>query len=148
MLEALHIPNAVVNILRIAAQTAYPEEACGLLIGRVSEGIAKISRAVPSRNVSAKDRARSFAIDPQLHVQTLRELRAQGDGETVVGVYHSHPKGPCEPSAEDARQASEDGFVWVIISVSGSGDTRLGGFESKLAEGGSAFDRVKIYAAS
>ena len=94
-----------------AARTS-PEECCGLLLGR--GGV--IERAVPATNVAATPR-QAFEIDPQALVDAHRAART--GGAEVIGYYHSHPRGPAEPSAVDCAQAAHDGAVWAIASPAG-----------------------------
>jgi proteasome lid subunit RPN8/RPN11 len=71
------------------AESAYPDECCGILLGdRVAGGHRAVS-AVPCVNqAGASSRAR-FLIDPE----HLLEVRQQGlaSGHDIVGFYHSHP---------------------------------------------------------
>ena len=101
-----------------AAEAAYPAECCGLLIGlQHKNGVLEVRRVAPSRNLGkARDR---FEIDPQLWVDITRAHRA---GPTrIVGLYHSHPDGPAQPSAVDLEAAWGEELVWVIVSVAGDG---------------------------
>ncbi|MBK8906598.1 MAG: M67 family metallopeptidase [Rhodospirillales bacterium] len=116
------VPGAVVEEIAAAAEAAYPEECCGLLIGRTdNEDSAsdriRVTRAVASRNVATEPRRDRFEVDPAVRFALMREL---GEGpERIVGHYHSHPDHPAEPSARDAEMAFEPDLVWVIVSVAG-----------------------------
>jgi len=99
------------RILREAAR-AFPEEACGLLLGRGG----RIAQAKPARNVHPSPRTH-FEIDPQALIDAHRAARDRGPG--VIGYYHSHPSGPAEPSATDRAMAAGDSRVWAI---GGDGD--------------------------
>lgn len=99
-----------------AAEAAYPAECCGLLAGRALPGGAvEVTRVHPSPNLG-KRRDR-FEIDPRLWVDLAR---AHGKGpHKVVGLYHSHPDRPAQPSAIDLQAAWGEDLVWVIVSVAG-----------------------------
>ena len=90
------------------AGAAFPDEACGLLLGRKG----RIERAVPARNVHPEP-GRHFEIDPQTLVEAHRAAR--GGGPEVIGYFHSHPAGPAVPSAADRDAAPGDGRVWAIV---------------------------------
>jgi proteasome lid subunit RPN8/RPN11 len=105
------IASGVTEQLLSAAATAAPEECCGLLLGRDNH----IEAAVPAANVAA-DRTRSFEIDPAVLLRTHREAR--GQGQQVIGHYHSHPNGSTQPSKRDAARASDNGQLWLIIADS------------------------------
>lgn len=114
--------------LRRCAEAAYPEEACGLIVGRRDDGGFVASRLVPSPNRHAEP-ARSFEIDPAIHFALLRELRdlvsAPGQQpEDIIGHYHSHPDVPADPSPRDFAAAYDPAMLWVILSLAaGSVDT-------------------------
>lgn len=98
-----------------AAERAYPEECCGLLIGRRSDGAVTITRARASPNVAGSAKTRRFEIDPALRFDLTRALR--GGLDAIVGHYHSHPDHPAEPSPTDVAAAFEPDLVWLITAV-------------------------------
>jgi proteasome lid subunit RPN8/RPN11 len=79
-----------------------------------SEGL--LEQASPAQNVSDDPRKR-FEIDAQALIDAHRAARA--GGPQVIGYYHSHPRGPAQPSAVDRAQAAHDGAVWAIVSPAG-----------------------------
>jgi proteasome lid subunit RPN8/RPN11 len=98
-----------------AAEAAYPEECCGLLVGIVDGDDRRVTRVEPSTNVFEGDHRRRFEVDPRLILRLQRELR--GGAEQLIGLYHSHPDGPGEPSATDLAKAWEPDLVWLITPV-------------------------------
>jgi len=91
------------------ADEAWPEECCGLLLGRGDE----VEDAVPARNAAA-DPGRRFLIDPVDHFQAIRQARARD--LAVVGAYHSHPNTEPVPSPTDRREAYDDRqFIHLIV---------------------------------
>jgi desampylase len=120
---------AIDEILRSAAE--HPEvEICGLLLGRG----AVVEELRACANVAA-DPADSFEIDPAALIAAHREAR--GGGLAPIGHYHSHPRGPAEPSARDAAMA-EPGSWWLI-----AGEGQVRGWRAR-ADGG--FDPVTLSA--
>jgi len=112
-MPALYLPDLLREALAREARDASPRECCGLI-----EGIATPEgwRAVAlhgSRNLAAEPE-QGFRIDPEVHFALLHALR--GSGRAIIGCYHSHPGGPCEPSARDREEAMDDGFVWLIAA--------------------------------
>jgi len=100
------------------AERAYPQECCGLLIGRdEADSTIVVTRIVESRNIRT-DRARDrFEIDPQVRISIEREVR---DGtDRVIGHFHSHPDHPAQPSATDLEMAFEPDLIWVIVGIAG-----------------------------
>lgn len=76
-----------------------PRECCGLLAGRGG----RIELAIPLRNIDRRPRSR-FRIDPAEHIAVRRALRTLAPKLEIVGVYHSHPRGPATPSAADVAE--------------------------------------------
>ena len=99
-----------------AAEAAYPEEACGLLVGRCTPGEGyRVSAVEASANVAEPPRARRFEVDPKLRLRLERDLRESPD--SVIGVYHSHPNGSAEPSETDRSMIFEPDMAWLITAV-------------------------------
>lgn len=95
----------------IDAAAATPDvEICGLLLGQSG----RVEALVPAANVAA-DPARSFEIDPATLLASHRDAR--GAGRRVIGHWHSHPDGRCEPSRRDAARALDNGQIWLIIAA-------------------------------
>lgn len=92
-----------------AAKAAFPEEACGILLG---EG-RRVLRLVQTRNVHRAPQTH-FEIDPQALIDAHRAARE--GGLQVLGYFHSHPTGDCHPSAIDRAMAANDGKVWAIAA--------------------------------
>lgn len=98
-----------------AAENAYPEEACGLLVGRTDPGGNIRVLAVHGSPNLAQDRRRAFEVDPQLRIR-LHERSRRGAG-SLVGLYHSHPDQSAQPSQTDLERAWEPDLIWLITSV-------------------------------
>lgn len=106
------------------AEAAYPRECCGLLVGTIDdhagpeekhEGTARVTRVERSDNLAPDDRDDRFEIDPRVRLRLQKELRSSG--ETLIGVYHSHPDGPAQPSDTDLENAWEPELIWLITAV-------------------------------
>jgi len=108
----LQISSSLQQNLRALAAASPAAEICGLLVGQGN----RVLRLVPARNVAA-DPTRSFEIDPATLLATHREAR--GQGQQVIGHWHSHPNGQPEPSARDAARATDNGQIWLILAAGG-----------------------------
>jgi len=112
--EQLCITQSCIDLIHREAESGYPLEVCGLLIGSlVSEGW-QISDVRPVANLNTDRAADRFQLDPSAYQSIDRALR--GTGSEIVGVYHSHPDCPAKPSPTDLGSAWE-GFAYPIISV-------------------------------
>ena len=112
------------------AESTYPHECVGLLIGRIEGGNKLVETAYRAQNAwnaevgltdaehehSLRDR---FYLDPREYMKADRAARAQG--LDVIGCYHSHPDHPAIPSERDRVGAQGVGggssFSFLIQSV-------------------------------
>jgi predicted GIY-YIG superfamily endonuclease/proteasome lid subunit RPN8/RPN11 len=101
-------PSAQAAMLAAAAR-AWPQEACGLLLGTGTH----IVLAQECTNV-APEPLHHFEIDPVALIAAHRHARA--GGPQIIGYFHSHPNGLAQPSATDSASRSGDGSIWAIIA--------------------------------
>jgi proteasome lid subunit RPN8/RPN11 len=99
----------------------YPQECCGLLIGRIEdEGQTRVVvETYPVANSwGEKDTLhRRMMITPRDYMQAERRFAKEGLG--VVGNYHSHPEHPAIPSQFDLENlAPWPTMSYMVISVS------------------------------
>jgi [CysO sulfur-carrier protein]-S-L-cysteine hydrolase len=94
-----------------AAYDCYPEEACGLLVGRA--GANDVVRFVPCENITHS--ARIYSIEPRSLLRAERD--AEDDGLEVIGVMHSHTHTEPYPSPTDVDQAPDPTWHYVIVSL-------------------------------
>ena len=114
---------------------AYPEEGCGVLLGREQGGARAVVRVIEFDNTRADSRHNRYVISPE---QFLAAERAARDaGLDVLGFFHSHPDHPARPSTFDLEHAWPF-YSYVIVSVEKGvvADTR----SWRLAEDRSAFE--------
>ena len=62
-----------------------------------------MNHAVDGRNIASGDLRRSYQLDWPTLFATISACREAGD--EIVGFYHSHPNGSCEPSQRDLDAA-------------------------------------------
>lgn len=103
-----------IDAMRRAAESAYPHESCGLLIGRLTAKGWHVHEARQVANLNVERAGDRFQLDPEAYRHIDRELR--GSGLSIIGVFHSHPDCPAKPSPTDLENAWE-GFVYPIVSV-------------------------------
>lgn len=113
----LKLPAILWREIEERTRLALPDEACGLLLGRLRGREIEVAALAPGRNRAANPRAQ-FEIDP-LDVLAAED-GARGMQLSIVGVWHSHPRGPLAPSAED-RANAERGWL-TLIAVPGQPD--------------------------
>jgi proteasome lid subunit RPN8/RPN11 len=112
----LRIEYADYEALRAHGEETYPNECCGVLLGKnvVGEGnhVQQIVRAGNTRTDSAHNR---YNIAPHELVRVQRQAR--GLGLDIVGFYHSHPDHPAQWSPTDFAEAHWLGCSYIITSV-------------------------------
>lgn len=100
--------------MKLHAMQTYPEECCGVLMGRDAEGGKMICDILEVPNAGKENRNRRFLIGPEVYKKVEQE--AAEEGVEIVGLYHSHPDHPAAPSEFDREQAMPQ-WSYVIVSV-------------------------------
>ena len=59
-------------------------------------------------------------VDDAAHVDVRRVLRRFDPPLGIAGVYHSHPRGPAEPSATDVAEAYYPEWIYLIVGLGGA----------------------------
>jgi proteasome lid subunit RPN8/RPN11 len=118
----LRLHYADYEALRAHGEETYPNECCGVLLGKSVPGednaasvvnhVHQIVRAGNTRTDSAHNR---YHIAPQELVKIQRQAR--GLGLDIVGFYHSHPDHPAQWSPTDFAEAHWLGCSYIITSV-------------------------------
>jgi proteasome lid subunit RPN8/RPN11 len=110
------------KIIYSHAESTYPEECCGILLGEMI-GISKtVMEVIPTINAWGKSESDEvgrnknsrYSIDPRdifMAQKRARELHLE-----IIGFFHSHPDYPAIPSTCDRIQAWEV-YSYPIISV-------------------------------
>ncbi|MEC4818121.1 MAG: M67 family metallopeptidase [Scytonema sp. PMC 1069.18] len=109
------------------AESTYPEECCGIILGYLTNESKTVVEVIPTENAwnaeTAPDdfrndtefsKRRRYTIAPQTMLQVQKEAR---DRElNIIGIYHSHPDYPANPSEFDRQYAWQE-YSYIIVSV-------------------------------
>lgn len=139
----LVISRRHLHAIGMHGSTTYPEECCGVLIGRMTGGGAHgttlVERLLSVDNERGDSRHNRYVITPETVLAAQREARAAG--LDIVGYYHSHPDHPARPSDFD-REHAWPGLSYLIVSVEQGrvADTR----SWRLADDRDRFDEERI----
>jgi proteasome lid subunit RPN8/RPN11 len=113
------------------AESTYPHECCGLLLGKLSQDDKILVEAIATENDWNPTTAADFqAIDPNLNLGTQKNtyytiapevmLKVQKEASDrqldIIGIYHSHPDHPAIPSEFD-RLCGWQAYSYIIVSV-------------------------------
>lgn len=111
----IHIQYSDYIALRKHGEETYPNECCGVLLGKSEDDgnhVREIVRAGNTRTDSAHNR---YQIAP---VELIRiQRQARNLGLDIVGFYHSHPDHPAQWSKTDFAEAHWLGCSYLITSV-------------------------------
>ncbi len=111
----MKIKASLLAQIRAHGEATYPEECCGLLLGRSDPDGNHVQALYPVANRHGEQRERRYTIAPDDYLAAERAARQQG--LDVVGFYHSHPDHPARPSATDLAEATFPGYTYVIVAV-------------------------------
>jgi proteasome lid subunit RPN8/RPN11 len=132
----LEIKSAQIKIIFDRAESAYPEECCGILLGKIIGNDKIVIEAIATINAwdepasedfkqiddldSAKRRLGQrtshsrYLIPPQAIFAAQKQARSQQ--LEIIGFFHSHPDAPAIPSECDRSLAWEI-YSYPIVSV-------------------------------
>jgi len=106
---AISLSSHLLGAMIDHARRELPNECCGVLIGQ--QGV--FERVIPVTSVHPAPDA--YFMSPEEQVEIFTEL-GEGSG-SLLGIYHSHPKGPSSPSGMDISLAFHPEAVYFIVSL-------------------------------
>ena len=98
--------QALIDAMREAAISAYPNEGCGLVVG-----IGKKTKLITCANISTTP-AQTFMISPS-------DYRDAQKAYSILGVWHSHVDESNNPSPADMTGCEATDMPWFITSIYG-----------------------------
>jgi proteasome lid subunit RPN8/RPN11 len=109
----LEISNEVLAQIHAHGEAAFPDEGAGFLLGADNPRCITAILGLPN---AREDGARHnrFLITPKDYLNG--ELEAERLGLSVLGIFHSHPDSPNNPSTYD-RDWAQPFFSYIITSV-------------------------------
>lgn len=109
------MPSVLHTEMIAHAYAGLPMEACGLFAGTVSAegGAATIERFYPTDNEAASSKV--YTVPGKAFLQADRD--ADDRGWQLLGVMHSHTHTEAYPSPTDVRQAPDEAWHYVIVSL-------------------------------
>jgi proteasome lid subunit RPN8/RPN11 len=110
----LEIPPNILEKIHTNGEKAYPEEGAGFLLGKDGQ-VRSVTAILPLPNARETEaRHNRYIITPKDYLEAERE--AERKNLTLLGVFHSHPDHPNQPSEYD-RDWAQPFFSYVITSV-------------------------------
>ena len=96
------------------AQSTYPNECCGAMLGVSGNGASVVREAVAMDNVFAGEQLQRYEIRNEDLLQADKEAR--GRDLEMIGIFHSHPDEDAYFSATDLKNSCP-WYSFVILSV-------------------------------
>jgi thiosulfate/3-mercaptopyruvate sulfurtransferase len=113
--NALVLNSAQFERIGREGEIAYPNECCGVMIGREEGSRRIVERIAPlSNSFEAGEQFHRFRLDPLELARVEKEAGAEK--KLVLGFYHSHPDHPARPSEYD-RQHAWPFYSYVIVAI-------------------------------
>jgi proteasome lid subunit RPN8/RPN11 len=114
VVAGIAIPARVADEMLAQARAELPNEACGLLAGRLlADDGAEALTYYPARNAEASPLR--YSVHPDDLVRIVFEIDEAG--RDMVGIFHSHTRSPAIPSATDRRAAQYPGAFYVLATL-------------------------------
>jgi proteasome lid subunit RPN8/RPN11 len=112
---SLSISAKLLEAIEKHGEAQYPEEGAGLILGYGGREPRLAVQLRPLNNGFAPEsRHHRYLIDPWAMMEAEQE--AESLGLDVIGVFHSHPDHPAQPSEYD-RQWAMPWYVYLITSI-------------------------------
>jgi proteasome lid subunit RPN8/RPN11 len=126
----LIVSQATLDVIHEQGRASYPDECCGLLIGRFEPERRVALQAWPVPNewtadVRLTDDETSHSLRDRFYIPARAYLQAQRVAARqdldIVGCYHTHPDDRAWPSERDRVGAAGVGggtnFSFVVVSI-------------------------------
>jgi proteasome lid subunit RPN8/RPN11 len=112
---SLILSRALYDDLRAHGEATYPNECCGILLGRADTAAIRVDTLVRAGNTRTDSAHNRYNIAPEELIAAQRQARQSG--LDIVGFYHSHPDHPAQWSRTDFAEAHWFGCSYVITAV-------------------------------
>jgi proteasome lid subunit RPN8/RPN11 len=111
----LEINATTLEEIHACGEQSYPEEGAGLLLGEVNGDRKRVKGALVLPNQRTQpERKKRYLLSP--HDYLRGEKEAERLNLEVVGIFHSHPDHPNQPSDFD-REWALPWFSYIITSI-------------------------------
>ncbi|MFP4296839.1 MAG: M67 family metallopeptidase [Spirulinaceae cyanobacterium] len=136
----IKISSHHLEMIRHHAETDYPHECCGLLLGHIVADRKEVVKAIATQNSWDASEAAAFAEatgqpprdgeqNSNFSIAPAEMLRVQKQARVenldIVGIYHSHPDREAKPSEFDCAIAWPIYSYLIVSVVQGKAETIL-----------------------
>ncbi|HTQ54910.1 MAG TPA: M67 family metallopeptidase [Bryobacteraceae bacterium] len=96
------------------AQSVYPNECCGAMLGAVVDGHKMVQVSLALENAYAGRQAARYELRPEDLLRADREARSRN--LDLIGIYHSHPDCDAYFSETDLKNSCP-WYSFVVLSI-------------------------------
>ncbi|MDP8979461.1 MAG: M67 family metallopeptidase [Acidobacteriota bacterium] len=96
------------------AESLFPNECCGAMLGAVDGDTKNVRVAVPIQNAFTGSQAARYELRPEDLLAAEREARK--NGMDLIGIFHSHPDCDAYFSETDLKNSCP-WYSFVVLSV-------------------------------
>jgi proteasome lid subunit RPN8/RPN11 len=114
----IKLSAAALRAIETHGEAAYPNEGAGFMLGRTSGDAVVIENLLPLDNKRERE-AQHNRYELTSQDFDRAEQAADDQGLELVGVFHSHPDHPAQPSEFDGGDRALPNFSYLITTVAG-----------------------------
>lgn len=96
------------------AESTFPRECCGAMLGRADGDTKTVTLAVPMQNAYSGSQEDRYEIRPEDLLSADREARSRN--LDLIGIFHSHPDCDAYFSATDLKNSCP-WYSFVVLSI-------------------------------
>jgi proteasome lid subunit RPN8/RPN11 len=96
------------------AESTYPNECCGAMLGRIKDGKKVVTEALALENAYTGEQGARYELRPEDLLKAEQSARARK--LDLIGIFHSHPDADAYFSETDLKNSCP-WYSFVVLSV-------------------------------
>ncbi len=112
----IKVENEAWDVMVAHAESKFPNECCGAMIGRITDDNKLVTTAFPLENAYTGAQGARYELRPEDLLEADRRARAAG--LDLIGIFHSHPDCDAYFSKTDLENSCP-WYSFVVLSVKG-----------------------------
>jgi proteasome lid subunit RPN8/RPN11 len=102
------------NVMVSHAEATFPNECCGVMVGRTENGVKQVTGAVAMENAYKGVQEDRYELRPEDLLAADKGARAEG--LDLIGIFHSHPDCDAYFSKTDLENSCP-WYSFVVLSI-------------------------------
>jgi len=112
----IKINSGAWEIMVAHAQSTFPDECCGVMVGKIDGDEKQVTTAIALENAYKGKQEDRYEIRPEDLLAADKNARAQG--LDLIGIFHSHPDCDAYFSKTDLENSCP-WYSFVVLSIKG-----------------------------